>query len=377
MTNLTKALAAGLMALVLPVTLAAQEPNARAQDANNAADEGQNQDRFQVLHALNKAIAGSDLQFAAQFARGGRQQDNQGQDGANRQDRRDDNPRTAPTTGSKTTRARRPPTVRTAGTTIRGIAAPPTGRGRTRIGSGASRPINSSPTSSSSRRGRNSPRATGCLTPSRTTRGPTPPAPTTARNRTRRIHTAVRRYTDSLRSLAGVREGDARASASSGDRGQANADQNRRNDRTEGDQAGRSDQNRRNDRTEGDQSGRSESARNAQQQPRLNRGDVARVFLINHAVRQATEAYFLDQWNNRQEGNNANARGGSNQRLRERTVNCRPTATRFCNGSRPAPTRATATTIGAMGIRDQDQRNQDRAQGGGRRFASWPSRPSS
>ena len=80
MTNLTRAWAVGLLALVLPVTVAAQQPDARARDANNAADGGQNQDRFQVLHALNKAIAGSDLHFAAQFARGGggRPQDNQG-----------------------------------------------------------------------------------------------------------------------------------------------------------------------------------------------------------------------------------------------------------------------------------------------------------
>src|SRR4051794_6696891 len=50
MTHLTKASAVGLLALVLPGTLAAQQPNARAQAANNAANEGQDQDRFLILH---------------------------------------------------------------------------------------------------------------------------------------------------------------------------------------------------------------------------------------------------------------------------------------------------------------------------------------
>jgi len=278
MTNLTKAWAAGLLAFILPVTVSAQQPNARAQAGNNAADEEQNQNRFQVLHALNKAIAGSDLQFAAQVARGGRQQDNQGQDADNRQDRRDDNQRDRAADNRQDAnqdRQRDQQTNQQLASQLERQARQEFAASN-RLLDGVERDIRSDADDNAAR------------SDDRTTW-------------TRRIHRAANRYTDTLRSLAGVREGDDRGSDSVGNRGQADDDQNRRNDRNDRDQANRADSNR-----------------DGQQQQRLNRGDIARVFLINHAVRQASEAYFLNQWNNRQQGNNADARGGSNQRLQER-----------------------------------------------------------
>jgi len=336
MTNLTKAWAAGLLALVLPVTVSAQQPNARAQAGNNATDDEQNQHRFQVLHALNKAIAGSDLQFAAQVARGGRQQDNQGQDADNRQDRRDDNQRDRADNqrdraaenrqDANQDRQRDQQANQQLASQLERQARQEFAASN-RLLDGVEKEIRSDADDNAAR------------SDDRTTW-------------TRRIHRAANRYTDTLRSLAGVREGDDRGSDSVGNRGQADDDQNRRNDRNDRDQANRADSNR----------------DGQQQQQRLNRGDIARVFLINHAVRQATEAYFLNQWNNRQQGNNAEGRGGSNQRLQERARQLEADSNQILQ------------RVQASGIqqdndanrgnqdrdrdrdRDQNQRNQDRDQ---------------
>jgi hypothetical protein len=122
---------------------------------------------------------------------------------------------------------------------------------------------------------------------------------------TRRLQRAADRYNDILRSLAGVRERGDRGPDSVGNRREGDDDQNRRTDRDRADR-------------ERGQAGRNDLDRNAQQPQRLNRGEIARVFLINHAVRQAGEAYFLNQSSHRQPGNNDASRGGSGQRLRER-----------------------------------------------------------
>jgi hypothetical protein len=86
MTNPSKAGIAVFLVLVLPV--AAQRMDARPQAANHTAGE-QNRQQPLVLHALNQAITGIRLQFAAQSVRGGRPQANQGQEAHNRQERRD------------------------------------------------------------------------------------------------------------------------------------------------------------------------------------------------------------------------------------------------------------------------------------------------
>jgi hypothetical protein len=327
MTNLTKAWAVGLLALVLPVTADAQQPNARAQAANNAADEEQNQNRFQVLHALNKAIAGSDLQFAAQVARGGRQQDNQGQDADNRQDRRDDTQRDRAADNRQDANQNRQRDQQT----NQQLASQLEQQARQefaasdRLLDAVEKDIRSDADADAAR------------SDDRT-------------NWTRRIHRAANRYTDTLRSLAGVREGDDRATDSVSNRGQAD-DQNRRNDRTDRDQAR-------------DQANRSDSNRDAQQQQRLNRGDIARVFLINHAVRQATEAYFMNQWHNRQQGNNADARGGSTQRLQERARQLEADSNQILQRVQGSGNPQDNDANRRNPDQDQNQRNQDRDQQG-------------
>lgn len=328
MTNLTKAWAVGLLALVLPVTAAAQQSNARAQAANNPADEEQNQNRFQVLHALNKAIAGSDLQFAAQVARGGRQQDNQGQDADNRQDRRDGNQRDRAgddRQDANQNRQRDQQSNQQLASQLEQQARQEFAASN-RLLDAVEKDIRSDADAGAAR------------SDDRTTW-------------TRRIHRAANRYTDTLRSLAGVREGDDRASGSVGNRGEADDDQNRRNDRTDRDQANRTD-----------------SDRDAQQRQRLNRGDVARVFLINHAVRQATEAYFLNQWNNRQQGNNADARGGSTQRLQERARQLEADSNQILQRVQGSGNQQDSDANRRNQDRDRDQdqnrRNQDRDQQG-------------
>jgi hypothetical protein len=278
MTHLTKVWAVGLLTLVLPLTVAAQQPNARARAANNDAEEGQQHNRFLVLHALNKAISGSDLQFAAQFSRGGRPQDNQGQEAENRQDRRDENQRDRAAENRQEDNQNRQRNQQS----NQQLASQLEQQARQEFAA-SDRMLDAVEDDIRSEAGgdRSNDRA----------------------NWTRRLRNEANRYTDTLRSLAGVREGDDRESGSVGNRGQADDDQNRRNDRNDRDRGNRSDSNQ-----------------NAQQQQRLNRGDIARVFLINHAVRQATEAFYLNQWSNRQQGNNAEEREGrgSAQRLQER-----------------------------------------------------------
>jgi hypothetical protein len=279
MTHLTKASVVGLLALGLPGTLAAQQPNARAQAANNAANEGLDQDRHLILHAVNKAIDGTGLEFAAHLARGGRHQDDHGrQEADNRRDRGDDNRRDRRDDDRQGDNQDRRRDQRA----DQQLAGQLEQQARQEFAA-SDRLLD----------------AAGNDT--RPDAGADADRPDDRTAWTHRLHAAANQYTNTLRSLAGVREHDDRASGSEGTRGQGDADQDRRNDRADRDRADRSDSNR-----------------NAQQHRRLNRGDVARVLLINHAVRLATEAYFVNQGHDRRQGNDADSRHGPSQRHRER-----------------------------------------------------------
>jgi hypothetical protein len=346
MTNLTKAWAVGLLALVLPVTVAAQQPNARARAANNTEDQGQNRDRFLILHALNKAIDGSGLQFAAEFARGGRQQDNQGQDADNRRDRRDDDQRDRRDRRDDDQRDRNADN-RQADNQNRQRDQQGDQQGDQQLASqleqqarqefaASDRLLDDAGNDIKSDEGAGAARAED-----RTAW-------------TRRLHTVANQYATTLRSLAAVSGRDDRASDSVGNRDRSNDDQNRRNVRADRDQENRSDANQ-----------------NAQQRQRLNRGDVARVILINHAVRQAAEAYGLNQWSNRQQADNTDARGGSAQRLQERARQLEADSNQILQRVQASANQQQAND-GNQRNRDQDrdenenrnQRNRDQDQQG-------------
>jgi len=325
MTHLTKASVVGLLALALPGTLAAQQPNARAQAANNAANEGQDQDRYLILHALNKAIDGTGLEFAAHLARGGRRQDDQGrQEADNRRDRGDDNQRDRGDDGRQGDNQDRQRDQQ-ADQQLAGLLEQ-----QARQEFAASNRL---------------------LAAAGNAARPDAARPDDRTAWTRRLHAAANQYTNTLRSLAGVRERDDRASGSEGNRGQGDADQDRRNDRAERDRADRADSNR-----------------NAQQQRRLNRGDIARVLLINHAVRQATEAYFVNQWDDRRQGNDADSRRGPAQRLRERARQLEADSNQILQRVQASASRQDDDNRRDQDRdqdrrdRDQEQRNRDRDQ---------------
>jgi hypothetical protein len=323
MTHLTKASVVGLLALALPGTLAAQQPNARAQAANNAANEGQDQDRHLILHALNKAIDGTGLEFAAHLARGGRQQDDQGrQEADNRRDRGDDNQRDRrddDRQGDNQDRRRdRQADQQLAGQLERQARQEFAASDRLLDAAGND---------------------------ARPDAGADAARPDDRTAWTRRLHAAANQYTNTLRSLAGVRERDDRASGSEGNRGQGDADQDRRNDRADRDRAGRSDSNR-----------------NAQQHRRLNRGDVARVLLINHAVRLATEAYFVNQWDDRRQGDDADSRRGPAQRHRERARQLEADSNQILQQVQASASRQDDDDNRRDQDRDQNRRDRDQEQ---------------
>jgi hypothetical protein len=333
MTNLTKAWAVGLLVLALPVTVAAQQqPGARAQAGTNAGDEGHRQHRFAVLHALSKAIEGSELQFAAQLTRGGRPQDNPGQEGNDRRDRdrRDDNQRDRDRAADN---------------------RPEDNQERQREQQ-ANQQLASQLEQQARQEFAVSNRlldAVGDDLRSEEGQGAGADRGDERTAWTRRLQRAADRYNDLLRSIAGVRERGDRESSSVGNRGEGDNDQNRR-------------------------TGRNDSDRNAQQQQqqqqpqRLSRGDIARLFLINHAVRQASEAYFLNQANSRRPGDNAEARGGSAQRLQERARQLEADSNQILQRVQASANRPDNDGDQRDRNRDQDQnrdrdrRNQDRDQ---------------
>ena len=100
MTLQAKILTAGLLVATLPTMAVAQVINERVQAqpvpgqpgaaAATLAADNQQQTQQAIAHALGMAICGSELQFAAQSARGGRQQ-NQNADDNNRNRRDNDN----------------------------------------------------------------------------------------------------------------------------------------------------------------------------------------------------------------------------------------------------------------------------------------------
>ncbi|HMB04146.1 MAG TPA: hypothetical protein VKP69_10465 [Isosphaeraceae bacterium] len=97
MTLQAKVLTAGLLVASLPTMAVAQVVNERVQAqpgqvqpgaaAATLAADNQQQTQQVIAHALGMAIGGSELQFAAHSARGGRRQNRS--DGNNNQDRRD------------------------------------------------------------------------------------------------------------------------------------------------------------------------------------------------------------------------------------------------------------------------------------------------
>jgi hypothetical protein len=343
MTNLTKAWAVGLLVLALPMTGAAQQqPGGRAQAGTDAGDEGHQHHRFLVLHALSKAIEGSELQFAAQLTRGGRPQNNQGQEADDRRDRRDDNQRDRAAGNRQEDnqdRQRNPQANQQLASQLEQQA-----RQEFAV---SNRLLD----------------AVGDDLRSDEARGDDRGNERTAW--TRRLQRAADRYNDTLRTIAGVRERGDRGPDSVGNRGDRDDDQNRRADRERADRdRERADRDRERADRDRDQAGRNDSDRNAQQPQRLSRGDLARVFLINHAVRQASEAYFLNQTSSRQPGNNAAARGGSGQRLQERARQLEADSNQILQRVQASANRPDNDDERRDQDQNRDRRNQDQDQAG-------------
>jgi hypothetical protein len=288
---LTVGLAALLAAAVLPGTLVAQESNARPQGAEAAASDGQQHTQRAIARALHIAIDGGDLQLAAQAARGGRLQDMQRRNAENRRDndanadnRRDN--AAANADNRRDNAAANADNRRDNADNQRDNTADNQQRQQ----------ANQQVVQQLQRQARQEFETSNRLLSAadEDLRGQDGGAASRPEDRSawsRRLHTAANQYVQTLQALSGVQAGRSDASNSVG--GQANQQNDRAN-------AG----------------GRPGQDQNAEA-GRLNRTDAARVVLVNHAVRQALQAFEINQWTQAVGSQRAAVQGASAQRIQE------------------------------------------------------------